>query len=1132
MLKFLIQKRAILILLLFSVFLVLVFSVKTDWLKKPAFLDTLNKNLVQKLNKTSQVLAQEYTPYFFPRFPQRLIYVLSEANWLIEELVVLNEELNKQLRKSNCKFAVSQCLPRITFGGLGCTPARVLGVPYKNIKEIEEKKEEIGDRIDNLLHMRKLLVAEMESGLPKELETLRPEVAEELRNNLEKVLKESEKIILTAKKNQDLYNKDYTEKCIAQCQPGPVCGIKACLMVGTGPQRQIEIKAEMEVSLDDLKLGEVGMDKFGLALPDKLQFPQLGDIAITIPPQTLQVCFPLQPITVSAEPPSLATLPTLSFTCPKLPRDLKLPQLPVLKLPKDIEIPFPEIPKTKWCPDIPEIPLTEELEKIRQELITAAEQEIEVFKNKIDEAINQIDKMIEKAPDKTTKEALEEFKETLQKEYEKVKEKIPKEAETPPTKFETPGVSKKYQYQSPQYGQTGDKKVETRAGINWYFETLSWLMEECTKLPIMSGWLGLQEKAASCYDPKKMVKTIVNECNRLWADYCRKDEEGRPTGPEPPPLCKKIRYSCKINGDVAAAIQCQNLFKQERLPVPLKCSYYIVNVIVSEYGVKYEPCPVQYPIQKGRLCLPKNFNPVPALKNKCQGLKDKYPKKPPKPCKILPLFTGKIEEPQQETYYGTPISYPAQNLLNTPFGFGGGLGFNCPIGLPSLPKIVLPDIVIPDIILPEFGIPPFLRVELPSIIIEDLILPDVELCDLNDCANVFPSLHFKLPQLRLPTLDISTPLPQLPGLDLRTRIDLLSINFSLPQINLFNLLLPKLELPKISIPSPKIDFRITGIDMSAIFGLIFTFILNAMDVSDFGYCLAFKIPTTFLSIVYPDYYFSFLKFPRIPEIPFCENVNQFCKNVKNALGPGGWLKKANEIETEFSKTIDKIQKEINKISEAGEDIQKAIGEVFKEIYGKAIHDAISKQLVRKGLSLEDYINPRTKEIDLSKVPFPGVFPVKTIDGRECLPVSVPQADIILRIVNKKDHPQKKIVRKLSPPPIQFVIYVPVDIPVEIPIHWPKNMKEINLINPLTYDLPGIPLSDLSYKKEFPIKVFGFQPRTFHFDFGRINEGDCLAKPPTGGNPFPISQINGKINEIKSIQTGIESASETIIRILE
>ncbi len=1130
MLKFLDKKRVILILLFLSFFLVLGFFVKANF-SIEKFIQKL------KLNKNSQLLAQalttEIAPYFFPRFPQRLIYTLSEMEMIIKELVELNEGLNDLLKESDCKFALSQCLPKITFGGVGCTPSRVLGQPYLNQEKIETNKEEIADRIDNLAYLRELLIKEMEDGLEQELKTLRPEIAEELRNKIKEVLDKSEKIILVAKENKDLYSKDYTPNCKAACKPGPVCGIKACVMLGTGPQKQIEIKAKLGVSLDNLELGEVGLSKFNLALPDKFQFP-IPDIVFTIPRQDIQVCFPFEPITISFTPPSLATLPTLNFTCPKLPT-LKLPELKIPKLPKEIKIPFPEIPEIKFCPAIPEISGLKELEEIISKMKEAGEKEIGEFKNKIDEAINQINELIEKVPDPIKKE-LKKFKEDIQKEYEKVKEEteeFTEEKKTPPVEFETPEKSKEYQYQSPEskglefedislsyqcFQTAGDEKVETGAGTNWYFEILSWLMEECSKLPTISSLWGLKEKAANCYDPNKVIGTIVKECNDLWKNYIVRET------PPLPAICQLLGEPC-LERERAKESQCLNLFKQENEPIPKSC-----YLDVKDCGGDGCYCEITG-LYEGKYATTKSIEEViQTLKNKCNQLKDKGRKEIPLPCKILPLFSGKIEAPGSETYSGSTTTCPAQKLTNLPLGFGSGIGFNCPIGFSGLPKIVLPDIIIPDIILPEFAIPSFLRIKLPSIIIEDLILPDIDLCDLNNCAHIFPSLSFKFPKLNLPSLFPSVPISQLPGLQLRGALEFPSINFSLPQLNLFNLLLPELELPEIPIPSPKVSFAITGIDVSWIFELIFTFILNALDVPDFGYCIIAKLTLPSLSLVYPDYYFSFKKFPELPKIPFCEDVNQFCKKVKNVLGEDGWIKKAKEIETEFNKTINRIQKEIDKVSQlVNEELQNQINQIFEE-YGQIIYERLVKQLQKSGLTLEDYISPRTGELMLpEEAPFPGVFPIGPgPDGKRCLSLPLPETNIIVRIVEKKNLPEKKVERKDR----QIIVYLPIDLPFEIYIPWPEKLKKISLIKPLTYDLPEIPLKGLSYEKEFPIKGPGFQPRTFFFDFGKINEGDCLSKPPTGGNPIPVGQIISKLNEIKDIQSEIKDASQTIIRILE
>jgi hypothetical protein len=55
--------------------------------------------------------------------------------------------------------------------------------------------------------------------------------------------------------------------------------------------------------------------------------------------------------------------------------------------------------------------------------------------------------------------------------------------------------------------------------------------------------------------------------------------------------------------------------------------------------------------------------------------------------------------------------------------------------------------------------------------------------------------------------------------------------------------------------------------------------------------------------------------------------------------------------------------------------------------------------------------------------------------------------------------------------------------------------------------------------------------SFSGSFGK-NEGDCNLKPPRGGNPFPISEINTKIGEIRSYQAEVERTFQEIKKILE
>jgi translation elongation factor EF-G len=240
------------------------------------------------------------------------------------------------------------------------------------------------------------------------------------------------------------------------------------------------------------------------------------------------------------------------------------------------------------------------------------------------------------------------------------------------------------------------------------------------------------------------------------------------------------------------------------------------------------------------------------------------------------------------------------------------------------------------------------------------------------------------------------------------------------------------------------------------------------------------------------------------EIPFCQNVNEFCESIRNSLSKNEFLNKVKEIEKEFDGVIEKIQKELNKVTEAVEDIQNEITNVFQSVYGEAIVQAIDQELQARGTNFERYL--------------------QTQKEKECFRVSLPEIKIALKIANKKE-----VKREGN----QVTVSVPVNIPTEISIPWPNELKNgITLINPITYKLPKIPLSGLSFEKEFSIKGPGFQPRSFFIDFGKINEGDCNRESPEGGNPFPIVEIESKIETMKNFKSEIENSSQKIKELLE
>lgn len=280
-------------------------------------------------------LAEDVAPdesYFFPTYPQRLMYLTTEISQAGKELVSQNEELKNSIGECSCQFAESQC----EGNGIFCRPGPVktFGEPCQNKEKIREKQSEISEKNDQITHLRNLLRKEMETGLERELKTLRPEVAQELKSNLEKIVSESQNIILPSENNQNLPENCSAEKCSSSCKLGSVFALKACLMIGTGAQRQIELKFKAGISLDNLKLGKIGINNINLGLPKEIQLPKIGDLSVTIPSQEVVVSFPQTTIaelqaknlldlssqSFSLSPQfSLPSPPGINLSCPNLP---------------------------------------------------------------------------------------------------------------------------------------------------------------------------------------------------------------------------------------------------------------------------------------------------------------------------------------------------------------------------------------------------------------------------------------------------------------------------------------------------------------------------------------------------------------------------------------------------------------------------------------------------------------------------------------------------------------------------------------------------------------------------------------------------------------------------------------------
>jgi len=107
----------------------------------------------------------------------------------------------------------------------------------------------------------------------------------------------------------------------------------------------------------------------------------------------------------------------------------------------------------------------------------------------------------------------------------------------------------------------------------------------------------------------------------------------------------------------------------------------------------------------------------------------------------------------------------------------------------------------------------------------------------------------------------------------------------------------------------------------------------------------------------------------------------------------------------------------------------------------------------------------------------------------------------------------------------------VGLPDYISIPWPDSVKKIILAEEIRYELPTIPLSNLSYSKEVSIKIPGFQSLKKASLTALLNFPYCVSREPTGGNPC-LGQLEGNLAIVQQIKANIEEASKNIINILE
>jgi hypothetical protein len=919
-----------------------------------------DKSKIKKAGLTIKNQVEAWSqPYFTPHFPQRLMNLAAEKAITSQGLLAFNEKLERMASQCDCRYVESQCVQTRIRCKIG--EIKTFGDPCPDRERIEEQQREVKVGIKRLSDLQMILKKEMEMGLEEELATLRPDVAEELRTNLNKLLQTSQEISAIAQKNSKLPADCLAEKCQAACRQGISFRLEACL--NPGQQKPMEVVFDIGVGLDDLKLGEVGIKNINLNLPQEINFPiSLDNIpSFTIPLPDLRINFPEIPI---AELRKTGTLKGLETR-------------PIIFQPPS--------------PTLPEIPLLE-LSSLR--------------------------------------------------------------------------TSKHQPYQCGiAQGREGNPYIEAE----WYFQTFNWFAEKCQELPGIKGGMGVPtEKLKQCFDPRNVHSTIIKECNDLWQAF--QQEEGHTINL--PPICQSLGMP-GLGRARAKERECKNLFNQEKKPIPADC--YL--------EIRYDN-DIPY-------ATPESIKKVlETLENKCNQLKKEERRQAPDPCKFIPLFTGKLEKPAPYEFSPSPQNCPAQNINDHPSSM---VGF--PASFPTIPKIILPDIIIPDVELPSLSLLPFFEAKLPSIIVEDLALPDLELCNLDACKDIFPDLRFQLPFLNIPMIQV--PGIQLPDINVPIEgiglvriplpeismdgISYPSIPFNFQQLlNLGNLITPEILLPEIQLPQPRFHFGFKGLNID-LTNLLLGLVAKYFNIP--SGCIGINFNFIPLRIILPQIHIAFPEFPRIPEIPYCKTISEFCQKMETKLKEV--VDKADEIEKVINQTF---QKEIQtKLDQAALTInQRLTNAIQTQINQRA-------QLIKNKIENHIRINARI-EAGFLKIP-PLVYSLPDITTPE-----IPLANL-------------------------------VPLPDKIPIPWPEKLRKITLKREITYELPTIPLSKLSYEREIPIPLPGLQLPSVSFSFGANEYPDCEGQNARGGNPCPTKQIRSNLERIEQLKGQTKETSQKIIEIL-
>ena len=668
---------------------------------------------------------------------------------------------------------------------------------------------------------------------------------------------------------------------------------------------------------------------------------------------------------------------------------------------------------------------------------------------------------------------------------------------------------------SSQYSCYGVETIKTATYIEseWYAQTISWLSDRCQEIPTMKGELGMpiEEKTIKCFDAKNVQKTIVEECDAIWKQFIqclivKVFTFGAADCPLPTGICWRLKQpDPPEKRQRAAAEQCSALFQGQNEAVPAGCGSDPANTLknkceaIKDIGINKNQCATLFKRQGETAPVECDSKPLETFENKCEEIKNSGAKNIPEPCFTIPdpcFFVPLLTDPPEavtdlstQYFQGDKNSCIEQTIGDNSLFEANA---DCPLSLnygTSAPRIKLPGVKIPDIRLPSFNFSPFLKVKLPNFIFEDLAFPDMDLCNISDCADMLGELNLNvaMPTLRIPDIQLPDIFASLgiPGLNSKIRIQTDKIRFPaiqmpVPDFDLLKFAAPKITLPKISMPRPqiKVDFKGVKINLP---NLLLGLLGSIFNIPSGCVGLGFGLSGLPLEIIFPDYYFYWPRFPRIPDL--CEEVDSFCRQLKNAL------------DETIGSRIGALQDAANNPIQTG--IQEQLDEIAI-IYKQAIEKGISDKMEEIKNKIETAArNAAIFENGLARIP-------KT---------TIPLGWITI--------PMSGVNSKLN------------KLPLEINFNWPGELKELQISNPVVYQLPSIHLENLNFSRDIKLKLPGLQLPSFSFDISFSDDYvDVAGGSPSGGNPYPMNQIDSNLQTIIEKSDEITDASENIIDVLK